>query len=56
MRKVLFFRAVSLVFLFEYEIYRERWTDLRQIHKEDMFGPSLGQVWRSRSEVKGQGH
>ena len=24
-------------------------TDLCQIHTEDMFGPSLGQVWRSRS-------
>ena len=26
-----------------------RWTDLRQIHGEDVFGPSLGRVWRSRS-------
>jgi len=26
-----------------------RWTDLQQIHTEDMFGPSLGRVWRSRS-------
>jgi len=24
-------------------------TDLRQIHREDVFGPSLGRVWRSRS-------
>jgi len=23
--------------------------DLRQIHMEDVFGPSLGQIWRSRS-------
>jgi len=22
-----------------------RWTDLRQIHTEDVFGPSLGRVW-----------
>jgi len=33
-----------------------RWTDLRQIHTEAVFGPSLGHVWRSRSKVKGQGH
>jgi len=31
------------------------WTDLRQIHTEDVFGPSLGRVWRS-IKVKGQGH
>jgi len=29
-----------------------RWTDLRQIHMEDMFGPSLRRVWKSRSKVK----
>jgi len=23
--------------------------DMRQIHMEDVFGPSLGRVWRSRS-------
>jgi len=28
------------------------WTDLHQIHSEDVFGPSLGRVWRSRSKVK----
>jgi len=33
-----------------------RWTDLRQIHGEDVFGPSLGRVWMSRSKVKNQGH
>jgi len=22
-----------------------RWTDVRQIHTEDVFGPSLGWVW-----------
>jgi len=37
------------VFLFVYEISRDRWTDLNQIHTEDMFGPSLGRV-------EGQGH
>jgi len=29
-----------------------RWTDLQQIHTDDMFGTSLGWVWRSRSKVK----
>jgi len=33
-----------------------RWKDLRQIHKEYVFGLSLGRVWRSSSKVKGQGH
>ena len=32
------------------------WTDLRQIHKEDVFGPALGGVSRSRSKIKAQGH
>ena len=32
-----FFGAVSL------------WTDLHQIHTEDVFGPSFGRLWRSRS-------
>jgi len=27
-----------------------------KIHVEDVFGPSLGRVWKSRSKVKGQGH
>jgi len=31
-------------------------TDLRQIHTEDVFRPSLGWVWTLRSNVKGQGH
>ena len=35
---------------------RNRWTDLRQIHTEDVFGPSFGRVGMSRSKVKGQGH
>jgi len=30
-----------------------RWTDLRQIHTDDVFSPSVGQVWRSR-KVKGE--
>jgi len=28
---------------------RNRWKDLRQVYREDVFGPSLGQVWMSRS-------
>jgi len=30
-----------------------RWRDLRQIHREDVFGPSLGWIW-VWSKVKGQ--
>jgi len=29
---------------------------MRQIHKEYVFGLSLGGAWMSRSKVKGQGH
>jgi len=29
-----------------------RWTDVRQIHTEDVFCPSLWQVWMSRLKVK----
>jgi len=32
------------------------WTDLLQIHTEDVFGPLRRQVWRSKSKIKGQGH
>jgi len=28
-----------------------RWTDFRQVLMEDEFGPSLGQVWRSKIKV-----
>jgi len=31
-----------------------RWADLRQIHGEDVFGPSVGRVWRSRSILAGR--
>jgi len=27
--------------------------DLCQIHMDDVFGPSLGRVWRSRSRLSG---
>jgi len=33
-----------------------RWTDLCQIHTEDVFGPSLRRVGMSRSKVKGQSY
>ena len=33
-----------------------RWTDLRQIHRKDVFGPSLGGIRMSGSTVKGQDH
>jgi len=47
------FGAVSLCFLcMKYCISSNRWTNLRRIHTEDMFGPSLGRVWRSRSKAK----
>jgi len=29
-----------------------QWTDLRQIHTQDVFGPSIRWVWQSRSKVK----
>jgi len=32
------------------------WSDLREIHRVDVFGPSLERVWMSRSKAKGQGH
>ena len=44
LRKVLLFGAVCDFFVC--------WTDLRQVRKEDVFGPSLGRVWMSRSKVK----
>jgi len=44
---------VTFLFLFLCMKYLwNRWTDLRQIHREDMFGPSLGRVWMSRSKIK----
>ena len=36
--------------------FGNRWTDLRQIHMEDVIDPLLRHVWMSRSVVKGQGH
>ena len=51
------FSAVSLsLFCLCMKYLGNRWTDLRQIHTEDVFGPSLGRVWKLRSKVKGQSH
>ena len=46
-----FWRCQSVFFCFCTKYLANRWTDLRQIHTEDMFGPSFGRVWRSRSKV-----
>ena len=54
LRKVLFLApslSGSLVWLPNISGFGNRWTDLRQIHTEDVFCPSLGWVWRSRSKV-----
>jgi len=54
LRKVLFL-ALSVTFFVCFWLWIKylwnSWTDLHQIHREDMFGPSLGQVWMSK--VKG---
>ena len=55
LRKVLFWRRQCVGFcLFVYEISREggaaEW--MCKIHTEDMFGPSLGWVWRWKSKAK----
>jgi len=47
------FDAVSLCFSLCMKYRRFRWTEFCQIHTEDVFGPSLRQVWRSKA--KGQG-
>jgi len=54
LHKVLFL-ALSVTFLCM-KYLRNCWTDLRQIHTEDVFGSSLGWVWMSRLKVKCQGH
>jgi len=52
LRKVLFL-ALSVTFCLCSMIYLgNRWTNLSQIHTEDVFGSSLGQAWMSRSKVK----
>ena len=51
LRKVLFWRCLWL-FRLCMKYLGNRWTDLHQIHREGVFGPSLGWVWMSRSKVK----
>jgi len=46
------FSAAVCLYYFCMKYLWNRWTDLRQIHREDVFGPSLGRVWMSRSNVK----
>jgi len=45
----LFFGTVTFLCM---KYLQNRRTDLRQIHRDDVFGPSLGRVWMSRSKVK----
>ena len=46
------FGAISLsCFCLCTKYHRNCWTDLRQIHTEDMFGPSLSRVWGSEINV-----
>ena len=51
-RKVLFWRRRSVLFCLCMKYLGNRWTDLRQIYTEDVFDPSVGRPWRSRSKVK----
>jgi len=55
LRQVLFL-ALCVTFCLCMKYLGNRWTDLHQIPKEDVFGPSLGWVWMSRSKGKAQGH
>jgi len=51
-----FWRRQSVVFCLCMKYLGNRRTNLRQIHKEDVFRQSLRRVRRSRSKVEGQGH
>jgi len=42
----------SVLFCLCMKYLGNRWTDLRQIHMEDVFGSSLGWLWRSMLKVK----
>ena len=59
LRKILFLALRVTFYLFVCLCMKylwNRWTHFHQIHRDDVFHPSLGQVWMSRSKVKGQGH
>ena len=53
LRKVLFYHCLWLLcfFCLWTKYLRNRWTDLRQIHMEDVFGRSFGRVWMSKVAV-----
>jgi len=53
--RLCFWRRRSVEFCLCVKYLGNRWTDLRQIHTEDVFDPSLGRVWRSgqRSKLTG---
>jgi len=53
LREVLFWRCLW-PFCLCMKYIGNFWTDLCQIDREDVIGPSFGRVWRSRSKVKGQ--
>ena len=44
--KLLFLAQSLCVFCLCMKYLRNHWMDLCQIHTEDLFSPSLGQVWR----------
>jgi len=51
LQMVLFLASSVCGFLFVWNMLGgrgNRWIDLRQIYAEEMFGPSLGPVWRSK--------
>ena len=50
-RKVLFLALSVCVFYLCMKCLGNRWTDLRQIHTVDVFGLSLGKVWRLRTKM-----
>ena len=49
------FLVMSMTFLFVPKMSLEPLNILRQIHWEDVFGPSLGRVWMSRSKSRSPG-
>jgi len=51
LRKALFLASSVCGFLSVYEISRELLNGFAQIHTEDMFGPPLRWVWRSKIKV-----
>jgi len=48
--RVLFFALWHFCLCMKYLV--NRWMDLRQIHRVNVFSPSLGRVWMSWSKVK----